>query len=112
SARNDAVEESGGDGKRLGEDYAGGKSMKLSSGAYMRTAVLALAMALCAGVAQAQSPAAPPPAQSDSSGPARTRQESLGNKWSDEQRVDNCKVPADNRGTKPRADTCPPDLTH
>ena len=40
------------------------------------------------------------------------RKERLGGKASDEQRVDNCKVPPDKRGTKPRADTCPPDLTH
>jgi hypothetical protein len=25
----------------------------------------------------------------------------------DEQRIDNCKVPIDKRGTKPRASTCP-----
>jgi hypothetical protein len=78
----------------------------------MRTTVLALAMALCAGVAQAQSSAAPRPAKNETSGAVRTGKERLGNKWSDEQRVDNCKVPPDKRGTKPRADTCPPDLTH
>jgi hypothetical protein len=27
-------------------------------------------------------------------------------KWMDEQRIDNCKVPIDKRGTKPRLDTC------
>ena len=86
--------------------------MNVSSRTYMRGAALALAMALCAGVAQAQSPAAARPAKSDSSGPVRTGKERLGNKWSDEQRVDNCKVPPDKRGTKPRADTCSPDLTH
>ena len=31
-----------------------------------------------------------------------TGKERLGNKWMDEQRVDNCKVPIDKRGTKPR----------
>jgi hypothetical protein len=36
----------------------------------------------------------------------RTGKERLGNKWMDEQRVDNCKVPVDKRGTKPRPDTC------
>jgi hypothetical protein len=78
----------------------------------MRTTVLALAMTLCASVAQAQSSAAPLPAKNETSGAVRTGKERLGNKWSDEQRVDNCKVPPDKRGTKPRADTCPPDLTH
>jgi hypothetical protein len=32
--------------------------------------------------------------------------ERLGRKWMDEQRIDNCKVPIDKRGTKPRLDTC------
>ena len=35
-----------------------------------------------------------------------TGKERLGNKWMDEQRVDNCKVPVDKRGTRPRPDTC------
>jgi hypothetical protein len=35
-----------------------------------------------------------------------TGKERLGNKWMDEQRVDNCKVPIDRRGTKPRPDVC------
>jgi hypothetical protein len=37
---------------------------------------------------------------------ALTGKERLGNKWMDEQRVDNCKVPIDRRGTKPRPDAC------
>jgi hypothetical protein len=35
-----------------------------------------------------------------------TGKERLGGKWMDEQRVDNCKVPVDKRGAKPRPDTC------
>ena len=35
-----------------------------------------------------------------------TGKERLGSKWMDEQRVDNCKVPIEKRGTKPRPDTC------
>jgi hypothetical protein len=35
-----------------------------------------------------------------------TGKERLGEKWKDEQRTDNCKVPTDKRGTKPRPDTC------
>jgi hypothetical protein len=35
-----------------------------------------------------------------------TGKERLGSKWMDEQRIDNCKVPIDKRGTKPRLDTC------
>jgi hypothetical protein len=38
--------------------------------------------------------------------PTRTGKERLGGKASDEQRVDNCKVPPDLRGPKPRSDDC------
>jgi len=44
--------------------------------------------------------------------PMQTGKERLGRKWSDEQRVDNCKVPPEKRGTKQRPDACPPELTH
>ena len=36
-----------------------------------------------------------------------TGKERLGPKWMDEQRIDNCKVPIDKCGTKPRPSTCP-----
>jgi hypothetical protein len=36
-----------------------------------------------------------------------TGKERLGGKWTDEQRIDNCKVPINKRGTKPRPSTCP-----
>jgi len=35
-----------------------------------------------------------------------TGKERLGDKWMDEQRVDNCKVAVDKRGPKPRPDAC------
>jgi len=35
-----------------------------------------------------------------------TGKERLGRKWTDEQRIDNCKVPLDKRGTKPRPSAC------
>ena len=38
--------------------------------------------------------------------PTRTAKERLGGKASDEQRVDNCKVPLELRGAKPRPDQC------
>jgi len=38
--------------------------------------------------------------------PTRTGKERLGGKASDEQRVDNCKVPPAMRGPKPRPDDC------
>jgi hypothetical protein len=40
-------------------------------------------------------------------GPGLTGKERLGPKWSDEQRIDNCHVPFDKRGRKPRPDNCP-----
>jgi hypothetical protein len=36
-----------------------------------------------------------------------TGKERLGKKWMDEQRIDNCNVPADKRGRKPRPSACP-----
>jgi len=36
-----------------------------------------------------------------------TGKERLGEKWMDEQRIDNCNVPIDKQGTKPRPNTCP-----
>jgi len=35
-----------------------------------------------------------------------TGKERLGRKWTDEQRIDNCNVPIDKRGTKPRHTAC------
>jgi hypothetical protein len=43
--------------------------------------------------------------------PARTGKERLGSKSSDEQRVDNCKVPLELRGPKPRPDDCVDDAS-
>jgi hypothetical protein len=39
--------------------------------------------------------------------PALTGKERLGPKWTDEQRIDNCHVPIDKRGSKPRPTACP-----
>jgi hypothetical protein len=36
-----------------------------------------------------------------------TGKERLGRKWMDEQRIDNCKVPADKQGARPRSSACP-----
>jgi hypothetical protein len=35
-----------------------------------------------------------------------TGKERLGRKWTDEQRIDNCNVPVDKRGPKPRPSEC------
>ncbi|SAK68576.1 hypothetical protein AWB77_02753 [Caballeronia fortuita] len=49
-----------------------------------------------------------PVAASDAASEPKTLKERLGDKASDEQRVDNCHVPAAQRGTKVRPDTCVP----
>ena len=36
-----------------------------------------------------------------------TGKERLGKKWMDEQRIDNCNVPIDKRGSRPRPSVCP-----
>jgi hypothetical protein len=41
------------------------------------------------------------------SGPTLTGKERMGRKWMDEQRLDNCNVPIDKRGSRPRSSTCP-----
>jgi hypothetical protein len=38
--------------------------------------------------------------------PALTGKERLGPKWTDEQRIDNCNVPIDKRGTRTRPSAC------
>jgi hypothetical protein len=47
-----------------------------------------------------------PPAATPHSSRVLTGKERLGEKWMDEQRVDNCNVPIDKRGTQPRPDSC------
>ena len=42
-----------------------------------------------------------------STSPSLTGKERLGRKWMDEQRIDNCKVPADKQGAKLRSSACP-----
>jgi hypothetical protein len=41
-----------------------------------------------------------------STSPSLTGKERLGRKWMDEQRIDNCNVPPDKRGTRPRSSSC------
>jgi hypothetical protein len=74
------------------------------------SALFVLALILFAtpdGFAQDRSPAVPdsktPPYMIDS----LTGKERLGRKWMDEQRIDNCKIPLDKQGTKPRSGACP-----
>ena len=39
--------------------------------------------------------------------PSLTGKERMGRKWMDEQRIDNCNVPIDKRGSRPRPSGCP-----
>ena len=48
-----------------------------------------------------------PAPDSETSPATLTGKERLGRKWMDEQRIDNCNVPLDKRGTKPRPSACP-----
>lgn len=41
--------------------------------------------------------------------PKLTGKERLGPKWTDEQRIDNCHVPIEKRGTRRRPSACPND---
>ena len=55
--------------------------------------------------AQSRLPERPAPSATNQQG-TLTGKERLGRKWMDEQRIDNCNVPPDKRGTKPRSATC------
>ena len=57
------------------------------------------------GFAQGQSPVDPKTAPDTID--SLTGKERLGRKWMDEQRIDNCKVPTDKHGAKPRSSACP-----
>ncbi len=58
--------------------------------------------------AQGRSPVGDPPTPNEATqSPGLTGKERLGKKWMDEQRIDNCNVPIDKRGTKSRPSTCP-----
>lgn len=70
-----------------------------------RVAVFAVAALLLAGEGGMADPL-PAPAKGR---PALTGKERLGSKAADEQRVDNCKVPPEKRGPKPRPADCPAD---
>src|SRR3954447_24405602 len=73
---------------------------------------VALTLALQAGLAAAGEGARDAGnARQIEAAPTRTGKERLGGKASDEQRVDNCKVPPDRRGTTPRPDTCREDAS-
>ena len=69
--------------------------------------VVATALVLQVGLASTGGGAPAADANQVPPEPTRTGKERLGGKGADEQRVDNCKVPPDLRGAKPRPDQCP-----
>jgi hypothetical protein len=69
-------------------------------------ALLLIALAL-SPVALAQDTSSTAPPSPNAAPKTLTGKERLGEKWKDEQRIDNCKVPPDKRGARPRPDTCP-----
>jgi hypothetical protein len=67
---------------------------------------VAIAFNSALGFAQTDAKLSPAPASPHGQTTAQTLKERLSDKASDEQRVDDCKVPADRRGAKPRSDKC------
>jgi hypothetical protein len=71
---------------------------------------LALALAILGasyGFAEDRAPAAGDSGIAPNAIDSLTGKERLGKKWMDEQRIDNCKVPADKQGARPRSGACP-----
>jgi hypothetical protein len=70
--------------------------------------VLTSAVIVLAGVGAGHGQDHPPakPAAAQAMAPVKTGKERLGDKASDEQRVDNCKVAPERRGPKPRPEGC------
>lgn len=69
-------------------------------------AFVGVAAMILAGLAHAEDPSPRDPTSSRVIVPGKTGKERLGDKASDEQRVDNCKVPPERRGAKIRSDMC------
>jgi hypothetical protein len=66
---------------------------------------LGVLFAICIAVPASAQDRAGDPAPNPAN-PVLTGKERLGRKWMDEQRIDNCNVPIDKRGTKPRPNAC------
>jgi hypothetical protein len=76
---------------------------------------LACVAALCLispAAAENGTPAKQPEPSVTRKADTRTGKERLGPKWTDEQRVDDCNVPPDKRGTKARPVICTDRPTH
>lgn len=75
---------------------------------YLRLISILFALCIASAVfAQDRQPdQTAPEAAVPANGPSLTGKERMGRKWMDEQRIDNCNVPADKRGRKPRQANC------
>jgi hypothetical protein len=69
----------------------------------LHRALLASLFTIGAAISASAQGGASAPAESP---PTLTGKERLGPKWTDEQRLDNCNVPIDKRGTRLRPSTC------
>jgi hypothetical protein len=97
----------GGTAMTAGARASASRTSRIIIAATMIALSLAAQHAAIAG-SVAASPALQPPARNPQ---LLTLKERLGEKWTDEQRVDNCNVPLDKRGPKPRPDACPNPLS-
>ena len=59
-----------------------------------------------AAFAQDRQPDQTAPNAATANRPSLTGKERMGRKWMDEQRIDNCNVPIDKRGSRPRSSAC------
>jgi hypothetical protein len=74
---------------------------------YARPLAAFLALCLTPPVGAQNRPPVTSPGSAQNSPATLTGKERLGRKWMDEQRIDNCNVPVDKRGNKPRSSACP-----
>ena len=78
---------------------------------YGGSLVVLLTMQLALPASVQEMPREPPVSSAatrpSSSPTSLTGKERLGRKWMDEQRIDNCNVPIDKRGTRSAPGTCP-----
>ena len=74
--------------------------------AHKLAVLLGLVSLICSGGTQAEEGPNPPALPGSASGAGETLKERLSDKASDDQRVNNCKVPLNRRGAKIRPDTC------
>jgi hypothetical protein len=73
---------------------------------YARPPAVSIILCLTLPAGAQNRPPAASPASTQQSPATLTGKERLGRKWMDEQRIDNCNVPADKRGNRPRPNAC------